>query len=129
MRVRNHWKSECAKVSSVSQPCWLTRIFQDKENFWKQGLFEKHFCYNKQTKNLMEKKFGFIHLGTPKTVFLMRNFPIDLHNLGIFPNKQGYSFQFPKKSRGGLFFLPGSWHLLTCFKIFMSPSKKCPWSF
>ena len=29
----------------------------------------------------------------------MRNLPIDAYNLGIFLNKQGHSFQFPKKKR------------------------------
>ena len=37
------------------------------------------------------------HLGIPKTAFLMRNLPTDPRKLGIFPNKQGHSCQFPKK--------------------------------
>ena len=60
------------------------------------------------------KKFGvFFHLDTPKTAFLMRNLPIDPRNLGISRNKQDYSFQFAKKSRGGLPLLPGSLRLVT----------------
>ena len=55
----------------------------------------------------MGENLRLFHLGTPKTAFLMRNLPIDTRNLGIFPNKQGHSFQFPKKSRGGLPLLPG----------------------
>ena len=55
----------------------------------------------------MGKNLGVFHLGTPKTAFLMRNLPMDTHNLGIYPNKQTHSFRFPKKSRGGLPLLPG----------------------
>ena len=51
--------------------------------------------------------------GTPETAFLVRNIPIDPCNLGIFHNKQGHSFQFPKKSRRGLSLLPSSFPLLT----------------
>ena len=71
----------------------------------------------------------FFHLDTPKTAFLIRHLAIDPLNLGIFPNKQGYSFQFPKKGRGGLSLLHCSLRLLTYFKIFMYPSKKMPLKF
>ena len=76
----------------------------------------------------MGKNRGFFHLGTLETAFLVRNLPIDPCNLDIFHNKHSHSFQFPKKSRGGLHPLPGSLRLLTYFKVFMSPSKKFPWS-
>ena len=71
-------------------------------------------------------KIGFFHLGTPETAFLVRNLPIDPCNLGIFHNKPGYPFQFPKKNRGGLPLLPGSLPLLTYFKLFMFRSEKFP---
>ena len=56
----------------------------------------------------------------------MRNLYVDSRNLGIFPKKQGHSFQFPKKKRGVLPLLPDSLRLLTYFKIFLSPSKNAP---
>ena len=74
----------------------------------------------------MGKNLGFFHLGTPKTAFLMRNLHIDPCNLGIFPSKQGHSFQRPKKRRGSFPLLPVSLHLLTYFQIFISPPKKVP---
>ena len=52
-----------------------------------------------QTKGLMGKNLGFFHLGTPKTAFLVRDIPIDPCNLGIFHDRQGHSFQFPKKEQ------------------------------
>ena len=39
----------------------------------------------------------------------MRNLPINTRNLVIFCNKQGHSFQFPKKSRGDLPLLRSQW--------------------
>ena len=74
----------------------------------------------------MGENLGFFHLGTPETAILVRNIPIDPCNLRIFHNKKGHSFQFPKKSRGGLSLLPSGLPLLTYFKVFMSPSKKFP---
>ena len=80
-------------------------------------------------KALWGKIWVFFHLGTPETAFLVRNIPIDSCNLGIFDNKQGHSFKFPKKSRGGLSVLPSSLLVLTYFKVLMSPSEKFPRSF
>ena len=57
----------------------------------------------------MGKNWVFFHLDTPKTVFLMRNLPINTRNLAIFCNKQGHSFQFPKKSRGDFPLLRSQW--------------------
>ena len=94
----------------VSQPWWSTRRatnFQDRVGFYRQGYSVKHFSYKKYTKGLMGENLRFFHLGTLKAAFLMRNLPIDTCYLGIFINKQGHSFQFPKKSRGGLPLLPG----------------------
>ena len=46
------------------------------------------------------EKFGaFYRLGTPRTAFLLTNLPINACILGIFPNKKGPSFQFPKKEQ------------------------------
>ena len=47
----------------------------------------------------------------------------------FFPNKQGHSFQFQKKSKKDLSLLPVSLHQLKCFQIFIFPFKKCAWSF
>ena len=68
---------------------------------------------NKQ-KALRGKIWWFFHISNPKTAFLMKNLPIDPCNLGIFPNKQCHSFQFPKNSRGAPPpLLPGEcWHIL-----------------
>ena len=47
----------------------------------------------------MGKKLGVFHLGTPKSTFLMRKISMDTRNLGIYPNKQGRSFQSSKKEQ------------------------------
>ena len=74
----------------------------------------------------METNLGLFHLGTPKTAFLMRNLPAVPCNLGIFPSKQGHSFQFVKNSRGGLPLLPGSFRLLTILIILCILPKNDP---
>ena len=71
------------------------------------------------------ERHRFFHLATPKTAFLMRNLPIDPRNLGIFPNKQDHSLQFPKRNGGGLLLFPCSLRMLIQFQIFMCPSIKC----
>ena len=133
MRVWNHWKSECPKFSFVSQPWWSTRrvprSFSGQRRFLELWPLWETFQLQQTNKRPYGKKLGFFHLGTPKPAFLMRNLPIDLRSLDIFNNKQGHSFQFPKKSIGGLPLLPSSLHLFTYFKVSMSPSKKFPWSF
>ena len=45
----------------------------------------------------MGKILGVFHLGTPKTVFLMRHLPMDTRNLAIYANRQGHLFQFQKE--------------------------------
>ena len=121
MRVWNHWKSKCEKVSFcqptmvVKQAC-AQEFFRTEEVSRNKGyLFKRYFSYNKQTKGLLGKNLDFFHLVTPKAAFLIKNLHIDPYNLGIFPNKQGHSFQFSIKSSGG-FPLPlvvcACWHIL-----------------
>ena len=108
LRVWNHWKSECSSWSktqtfplicqptmAVDQAC--NQFSGQKTSILLDFHSKKHFSYSKQTKGLMGKNLGFFHWGTPKTASLMRNLPMNTHNLGIYPNKRGHSFQFAKK--------------------------------
>ena len=123
------------KVSLASQPCCstrrATRSFSAQKRFLEIRPLRETFQLQQTNKrHYGEKFYVFFYLGTPKTALLMRNFFIDPRNLSISPpNKQSQPFQFPKKSRGGLPILPGSFRLLTYFKTFRSPSKKFPQSF
>ena len=106
----------------------LTQDFLKIEEVFKHMPLREAFQLQ-HTNRRHGEKYRFFHLDTVKTSFLMRNLPIDSRNLGIFPNRKDYSLQFPKKSWRGFPLLPGSLRLLTYFKIFLSPSKKWPWSF
>ena len=108
----------------VDQAC--NQEFSGWSRFLEIRPLQETFQLQQTNKRPHWEKFKFFQLGTPKTTFLVRNLLKDSRNLGIFPNEQGHSFQFPKKSRGGLCLLPGSVRLLTYFKIFMSPSKAHP---
>ena len=76
--------------------------FSGQSSFLEIGPLRERLQLQQTNKRPYGEKVGsFFHLGTPKTAFLMRNLPIDPRNIGIVPYKQGPSFQFPKKSRGG----------------------------
>ena len=129
MKSLEEWISKsflCQTTMVVDQACTLE--FSRTEEVSRNYATPRNIsaATNKQ-KALWGKIWWFFHIGNPKTAFLMKNLPIDPCNLGIFPNKQGHSFQFPKNSRGAP--TPSPRRMLTYFKIFMSPSKKCPWSF
>ena len=119
MRVWNHWKSEYSswsKTQTFPLICHPTMVVDQACNrFSRQSrlreirLFRETFQLQQTNKRPHGKKIWVFFIGSPKTAFLMKNLPMDTRNLGIYPNKQGHSFQFPKRSRGVLPFLPGQW--------------------
>ena len=116
----------CQPTMVVNQAC-TQEFFRKDEVSRNEAILRNISATTNKQKALWGKIWFFFHLGTPKTAFLVRNLPlIDPCNLDLFRNKQGHSFQFPKKSRGGLPLLHGSLCLLTYFKAFMFPSKKFP---
>ena len=80
----------------VEQAC---NQFSGQSRLLEIGPLRETFQLQQINKMPYGEKFGaFFHPGTPKTAFLMINFSIVTRNLGIFPSKQGHSFQFPRKA-------------------------------
>ena len=116
----------CQPTMVVNQAC--NQEFSGQSSFLEiKPLRETFQLQQKKQKTSWGKIWIFFHLGTPKTAFLMKNLLIDPRNMDIFPYKQGHSFQFPKKSRGGP---PPPWWFVPADIIydFYVSFQKCPLS-
>ena len=91
----------CQSIVAIDKTC--TQEFITREYVsWNSTTSRNILVTRNKQKTSWCKIVGLFHLGTPKTAFLMKNLTIDPCIQGIFPNKWGYSFQFPKMGRGSL---------------------------